>query len=289
MSRLEAFTATWSAEVHDEAMLADALDRFVTAARREGPRVAASDEDFVAFVGGRLDPTGDPAEMLGQLQAGDLLGVFGCLRQDASAVAWFRELVLAALRKAMAGSDSDAAEDLFQVLFCRVFLPGDAGQPPKVAAYDGRREFGPWARTLARNAAVDQLRRTPAMTPLEHDHVERVGAMLDDQETSYLRQTCWAEFKAALADAFAGLEPRQRNVLRCHLQGLTAEKIGRMYRVHRVTVARWLSAIRFELLEATRAGLRDRLAGDDRAIDSIFRMVDLDLTASLTRLVGADE
>jgi RNA polymerase sigma-70 factor (ECF subfamily) len=113
--------------------------------------------------------------------------------------------------------------------------------------------------------------------------------MLDDQETSYLRESCWADFKAALAEAFAGLQPRQRNVLRCHLQGLTAEQIGRMYRVHRVTVARWLSAIRFELLESTRAGLRDRLAGDDRAIDSIFRMVDLDLTASLTRLVGADE
>ena len=286
MSRVQAFTGHWTGDPPDAGALATALDELVSTARQDGPPVAVSDEEFVGFVAGRIDAREDPVLVLPELCAADLLGVFGCLRHDSDAISWFRNHVQAVLRKVTAASDSDAAEDAFQILLCRVFLPGDDGRPPRVDAYDGRRSFGPWARTLARNTAVDEQRRSRPMTPLEHEHVERLGEMLDDQEASYLRQSCWAEFKAALADAFGQLQPRQRNVLRCHLQGLTAEQIGRMYRAHRVTVARWLSAIRFELLEKTRAGLRERLAGDERAVDSIFRLVDLDLTASLTRLVG---
>jgi len=237
------------------------------------------------FVAERVPAEADPVVELARFRAADVAVAVGCTEREPAAIEVFRSAVAGTIRSVLAAGDPSAVDDVFQVLFCRLFL-AEADDAPKISGYDGRRDLGPWVRTLARNAAIDHLRRLRPMSPLEQGHIERVGEMLDDQERSYLRDTCWAEFKAALADAFAQLEPRQRNVLRCHLKGLNAERIGRMYGVHRVTVARWLGAIRFALLEATREGLRERLDGDEAGVDSIVRMVDMDLTASLTRLVG---
>lgn len=288
MTLVQAFAQSWHGAIDDEASLEGALGTFLERSRASDVDVTVDDVAFVAHIAERLDVAQAPVDALPELRAADLRIAFGCLQRDAKAIAWFRDSIMNVIRAVVANSDPSAADDVYQSLFCRLFLPSD-DTPPRIQAYDGRRELGPWIRTLARNAAIDQLRRTRPMSPLEQEHVERVGEMLDDQETSYLRESCWADFKAALADAFAQLEPRQRNVLRCHLRGLTAEQIGRMYRVHRVTVARWLAAIRFALLESTREGLRQRLAGDERSVDSVVRMVELDLTASLTRLVEATD
>ena len=57
-----------------------------------------------------------------------------------------------------------------------------------------------------------------------------------------------------LAHALERLSPRERNVLRMHYgHALSIDAIGRVYGVHRATVARWLSTAR----ESLRTGVAD--------------------------------
>ena len=81
------------------------------------------------------------------------------------------------------------------------------------------------------------------------------------QERAMFAQAC----SDALRAAFAKLSARERNLLRMHhLHGLTVDELAPMFRVHRATVARWITSAREHLLTETRDSLRDRLAiGED--------------------------
>ena len=70
-------------------------------------------------------------------------------------------------------------------------------------------------------------------------------------ELRYLQERHREDFAGALKDAFLLLSSKQRNILRLrHLQGLTDERIGALYRVHQSTVTRWMAALHAELLAA---------------------------------------
>src|SRR5437667_270564 len=74
-----------------------------------------------------------------------------------------------------------------------------------------------------------------------------------DVEGDVIRGRYLEDFRGALAASFRQLAPRERALLRLHfVNGLNIEAIGTAYGVHRATVARWLVAIRRDLLDQTR-------------------------------------
>jgi RNA polymerase sigma-70 factor (ECF subfamily) len=72
-----------------------------------------------------------------------------------------------------------------------------------------------------------------------------------------------------------------------YVDGLNIEAIGAVYHVHRATVARWLIAIRAEVLN----GLRERFALAPKATSSDFRSyysaLRDELHLSISRVLGS--
>ena len=102
-----------------------------------------------------------------------------------------------------------------------------------------------------------------------------------------LRARHAGEFERALRDAFAGLDERERNLLRLHfLDGLGIDGLAPVFGVHRATAARWLAAARTRLHDGVIALLQARLDVDARELESLARVVRSELEISLRSLLG---
>jgi RNA polymerase sigma-70 factor (ECF subfamily) len=109
----------------------------------------------------------------------------------------------------------------------------------------------------------------------------------DDWELDFLKQHYREAFKLAFADAVAGLTSEERNILRFHaVEGLSIDQIGTVYAMHRSSVARRLQGARRALLEATRAGLVERIRVERTELDSIMGLIQSRLDVSLDRLLA---
>jgi len=101
------------------------------------------------------------------------------------------------------------AEDLFQQTWLRV--------AEKIHSYDQRRNFEAWLFTLARNLAIDHLRRVRPESldePAGHDASgESAAARLVSHETPALDRVLARERSSRLADAMEMLPVIQREVL----------------------------------------------------------------------------
>lgn len=180
--------------------------------------------------------------------------------------------------------DDDAVSDLGQRLRVAL-LVGDGEQAaPKLRSYAGVGPLGGWLRAVATRAALSELRR-PTHIAGDFD-AELMGfATADDEAMASLRTRYARELEAALRAALAELSSRDRNILRLYvLDGANIDAIGRLYGVHRATVARWIAEIRVGL--ATRA--RERVVGQGSAseVASLARLCFSQIDLSLERLLG---
>ncbi|HZU81492.1 MAG TPA: sigma factor-like helix-turn-helix DNA-binding protein, partial [Polyangiaceae bacterium] len=92
-------------------------------------------------------------------------------------------------------------------------------------------------------------------------------------------------FAPAFAAAVAGLERRDRTLLRLHLLGgVSLEQLAAVYGVHRATVVRWLAAARAQVLDATRANLIARLGVRADELESLMGLVQSRFDVSVERL-----
>src|SRR5439155_18092365 len=120
-----------------------------------------------------------------------------------------------------------------------------------------------------------------------------LGTLVGEQtspELAAVRHRHASAFQAALERSLDALAARDKTLLRMHfVDRLNIEAIGRIYRVHRATVARWLVAIQKAVLD----NLRKELALDLRATTSEFRsmlaVVRADLELSLRHLLTPGE
>lgn len=214
----------------------------------------------------------------------------GCARGDPAALATFEaqhrgDLARIAARFAAPGLGADDAEQIVrEKLLC--------GPAPRIARYDGRGSLRNWLRAAAVRALIDDARarrREPAIPGLGADDVlDGLAAPGDDPALDHLRRTYRGEFKAAFAEAVAGLDPAERTAIRyAYVHGLTADQLAVVYGCHRATAARKVAAARDALLGATRRALRDRLGVAADAVDSILRLVESQIDVSLPRLLAS--
>src|SRR5688572_25476403 len=176
---------------------------------------------------------------------------FACREGDAAALARFEARYLAQVPAALGHMKLQPAlvDEVRQRVREKLLVGG------RLAEYAGRGRLSGLVGVIAVRTAVSLLRqgkREIADTPAILD-VAAAGA---DPALEMLKDRYRADFQAAFEEAVRGLESRERNLLRLQLLGgVTLEKIGEMYGVHRATVVRWMAKIRGDLLGATKAGL----------------------------------
>jgi RNA polymerase sigma-70 factor (ECF subfamily) len=134
---------------------------------------------------------------------------------------------------------------------------------------------------VATRLRVDMQRRRSD----RHDSLGARDELLDDDddpELEYFKRHYREAFRTAFAAALAGLDARERTLLRLHVvHGRSATGIADVYRVHRATAKRWLADIRARLLRDTCARLQQALAVDAAELESIMRLIGSRLEASV--------
>jgi RNA polymerase sigma-70 factor (ECF subfamily) len=259
--------------------LEDRLTGLVAAAARAWPELAVPAEVFVAYLAARLHAV----DGLATVQAADLYLACAAVGGDAAALAEVdarlaRELTGA---RARLGADAADAADAGQTLRQRLLT----GATPGLGDFEGRGGLGAWLRVSAVRELLMQRRRRGRESPL--GDVERIAERAPaDPEIAHLKELYRGAFADAVRAAFAGLTPRERNLLRQHyLYSLTLEDMAAAYHVHRATVARWLAGARDALFEATRTTLIARLGIGHGEFDSLARMLHSQLDVSLRALL----
>ncbi|MDX2088015.1 MAG: hypothetical protein SFX73_09200 [Kofleriaceae bacterium] len=162
------------------------------------------------------------------------------------------------------------------------------GPPPRIADYAGRGSLVGWLRVTATRRAFRMLRGTRHEDALDDMLLDQLPAAATDPAHAHLRARYTRELKRAVGEAFAGLELRQRNLLRQHiLDQLGIDELAALYRVHRATCARWLADARGDLGRATRKQLGAALGLGMSELESLLRFLDSDIELSVSRLLGA--
>jgi RNA polymerase sigma-70 factor (ECF subfamily) len=281
---------------HDvAARLAEIVDQARQAWPALAPRIA--DQDFVAYLAQRA-PGEAPEEggstdvgaWLARVQAADLYLAYACVRGDEHALRAFEAQcgpdVESALRRVRTGGD--VRDDARQILRQRLFV-GTRQSGPRLAAYSGRGPLRLWLRVTVVRIVFEILEREAREPQADENEILALPAPADDPEIGYLKQLYQREFKEAFEAAVAALGDRDRTLLmQYHVDGLTIDELGALYRVHRVTAARWVARARKSLLDATRKELQRKLDLSRTEFDRLLRTIWSHLDISIYRLFGKD-
>lgn len=175
-----------------------------------------------------------------------------------------------------------AVDEVLQVLRIELFT----GPAPLINDYSGRGALRGWLSVTATRRALRMFRANRRELLFEEPVLEHLAGDRDPVR-AHVRARCTAELKQAVAESFASLELRYRNLLRQHIvDELTIDELATLYHAHRATCARWLADARAELGRGTRKRLSATLALRPAELDSMLRFLDSDIELSVSRLFG---
>ena len=158
-------------------------------------------------------------------------------------------------RAADALDPGGGARDLADALYADLYgLRSREGERRSLLAYyHGRSALGTWLRAVLAQRVVDRARTAKRLAPLPEDPVAADPASSPDPGRTRRAQL----IGRALADAVAGMEPRDRWRLGCYYhEQLTLAQTGRLLGEHEATVSRQLAKTRRTLRSAVDARLR---------------------------------
>jgi RNA polymerase sigma-70 factor (ECF subfamily) len=174
-------------------------------------------------------------------------------------------------------SDNFATE-LCQLVRVRLLVSEDG--TPRIARYTGEVPLSAWIRVIAIRLALDAKRAVARVGELASQSPD---AELEDPEVAYLRAQYREPFVRALKQTLEGLPKDDRTVLRLHyVDGLNIDGIGRVFQVHRATVARWLVRIRADVLAGAKARLAARLGTELDEAESVIGVLAGELEVTLS-------
>lgn len=259
-----------------------AWEAVLAGARRAWPQMTVDEAKLAEFLGPRLAGP-DVAAALAAAPAGDLAIAAMCNAGEPTAHAAF-DAILGEVSAAGAATraPADVVEDVKQVLRVQLLVPRE-GKPPGIAGYRGKGPLRGWVRITATRELIRHLKKRAKEVPLERSLEDALGTASDPM-LSQLKAEYRAEFATALRDAIAGLSAEDRTLLRQSIvEQLSIDAIGAAFGVHRATAARWLGRARAALVTGTRTYLAQRLAMPVEQIDSVIRLVQSRLDASMVR------
>lgn len=249
------------------------------------PRVALDRASFERWLEGRW-PEGPEKEV----RTEDLWLACACAAGDSEAVRVLEAELMPQAERALEriGIPPAHRAEAIQHLLTDL-LSGDAESPPRIGTYRGTGPLAAWLRV----AAVRTAKRAQSRAAREIEWpADGSGDELDsDPELAFFKAKYRAEFKQAFGEAVAGLSAQERNMMRFSLvERLSIDRLAAIYKAHRSTMARQLTRIRQEVVDATRRGLAQRLGmRDPSELDGIAPLFESQVDLSLTRLLAAPE
>jgi RNA polymerase sigma-70 factor (ECF subfamily) len=259
----------------------DTLRALVATGRAAWPEIAIETSAFVRYLADRLDLHPDLEAALQAVRAKDLYLAFGCAQGDARAIAAFERTLLSRIPTFLARLDPsrDLADEVAQELRKELLVPGNASAG--IAVYSGRGDLGGWLRVVSIRTAQRLRRRSNLPAGLAAGRAEQSWRDADPEQ-DYLKLRYGAAYEEAFHAALASLSSRERLCLRLHYaDGLDIGRIGRLYKIHRSTVARRLAEYRRKLRESVKERLRKRLKLTDSEYESVLSLVRSQMVVSL--------
>ena len=251
--------------------------------RRAWPAISLTLDEFTAHVQ-RVEATD---EIL-SARAADLFIAAACSNGDGQAIRRFEAQYLTVLDSVGARLQLPAelvAEARQQV---RIAIMVGGEEEPLISRYRGTGPLKAWVRVIAARTALN-LARTTRLAHGRSD-VEALEALISPAlgpEAAATKERYREKLEGALREALSSLEDRERTLLRLHfLDGLSIDAIGRIYRVHRATAARWLVTLRTRMLERVRQALPLPAAPTSSELRSLMRLLEGEIDLSLKRLLG---
>jgi RNA polymerase sigma-70 factor (ECF subfamily) len=250
------------------------------------PGLELADETFVRHLGDVLarDKAGAPS--LADRFVGDLFLACACIARAPGAAEAFDAQCTPAIRAAVARlAPSEAGRDEIVQKARDVLLVGQPDAPAKLAQYLGTGPLARWAATTGQRLALLDLRAGRA-EGRALDGLAKEPAPPADPELAYLKQQYRGEFEATLAELVSGLEERDRMFLRLSLiEGMSAEKIGKMYGISRATAQRRIEDVREKIADGMRRAMGERMALSGSGVGSVAGLVASQIDVSLSRIL----
>jgi RNA polymerase sigma-70 factor (ECF subfamily) len=253
----------------------DEIQRAFELGRRQWPKVSVDSRRFDSFVARACAP-----EL--ERHAADLYLACGSAAGDRSACTIVVDRYLSSISDHLCrrGFSTDVAEEVSQTLAERLLT----GENPRIGSYSGQVDLGAWIKVVAYRAAIDLVRANQADSGAKDRLTNEltVDPAPADPETVLMRADAGVLMRAAIEQATAALEPRERTLLRLYyVGGLSIDRLATMFHVHRATIARQIAEIRETVLKGVSTHLRkvNGLSASQReSFDALARShVDLDL------------
>jgi RNA polymerase sigma-70 factor (ECF subfamily) len=270
------------------AELDELLRELVASAERMWPTFTLPSDVFVTYLSDRLPDDVSCLLALRQTHASDLYLACACARGNVSALAAFDDRCVSRLDRVLRkmGFGVDVSAEVKQEIRVRVLFGG--GGRPEILDFRGRGDLRSWVRVMAVRHALRHQHRTRLEVATEDEELLHKMGVPGAPELDHEKWVYREEFKRAFEGALSALPDRERTLLRQHhVDGLTIDELGRLYRVHRSTAARLLVRAREAVYEATRARMMSQLDVQSQDLDSILRMIQSQIDISLHALRGA--
>jgi RNA polymerase sigma-70 factor (ECF subfamily) len=254
--------------------------------RAAHPEVVLDEVAFAAHLGA----CGAPVESLetgGDLHAEDLYLCCAALRGDAAVVRQLRQAnrpVLAGYLRHIDGAPA-FVDEVEQRLWDAALVPKD-GATVKLLSYAGKGPLAGWLGITAQRIALS-LRRHEAAEERAADRLEaEVDHVAGDPELAFVKGQLRDQFRRAVSEALAALPDHERMIYRLHVvDGLTFERIGKMYGIAHSTVSRRMASARDQIIDEAKRLLRDEMGVAPAEYESLERLLVSQLDLSVSRLL----
>jgi RNA polymerase sigma-70 factor, ECF subfamily len=214
----------------------------------------------------------------------DLLLAYACAEQHPAALQTFDAEYLSRVAPSIARIDRAPhfLDEAMQRLRERLLAPPS----PRIRGYSATGPLLSWVRVAAVRVALDLKQHES-----KHSHQVLADCLLQEFDIAPTETTRYREvLEASIHKVFQQLEARERNLIRLHyIDGLSVDRLGAMYSVHRATAARWIVAIRDRIFEDVAQDVRATLNLSPSDFQSVLGLVRSYLDASLSGLFGAAE
>jgi RNA polymerase sigma-70 factor, ECF subfamily len=161
--------------------------------------------------------------------------------------------------------------------------------------FHGRSKLATWLRAILAQRHVDEWRRSKKTESLDDD--ESAQAIANKPRSSAAnpmpdpdRERYLVLLQAAMKDALASLDPRERLRLACYyVDGLTLAQIGRLLGEHEATVSRKLERVRRDLRRQIDAALREKKSLSEAQVQLCYQYASEEWPFDLTGALSARE
>lgn len=266
-----------------EATLATRHER----AAKAWPNVRVEAVAWARYVGERVPVTDDVLTALARVETDDLYLACACADGDPVALAAFDAHLLPTIDGAVRriGRSDEFVTEIQQRIRHRLFVQDDNDRR-RILDYTGQGALRNWLRAAAVRLALNLKKSVGREDALEERFEQELVSPASDPELHAIKGQLRSEVKQALEEALRSLSAEERNLLRLHLvDGLSIDKLGVLFQVHRSTTARRIERARQEVLRHTRERLMERAGVSPSDMNDVLNLVKSQLDVSISRFL----